>query len=78
MWTIPNISQNLKRLEKSIRNYVIKSLFTGYECNDMERELFGLPAKYEGLCILNPSKIYDRECHNIRILTEEGSQLIKN
>ena len=37
MRTIPNISQNLKRLEKSIRNYFIKSLFNGYECNDMER-----------------------------------------
>ena len=39
MRTIPNISQNLKRLEKSIRNYFIKSLFNGYECYDMEREL---------------------------------------
>ena len=39
MRTIPNISQNLKRLEKRIRNYFIKSLFNGYECYDMEREL---------------------------------------
>ena len=78
METIPNISENLKRLEKNIRNSFIKSLFDGYECNDMERELFELPAKYGRLGIINPSKISHREYRNSRILTQEGSQLIKN
>ena len=78
MRTIPNISQNLKRLENSIRNCFIKSLFNGYECNNLERELFELPANYGGLGIINPSKISDREYHNSRILTQEGSELIKN
>ena len=78
METIPNISENLKRLEKNIRNSFFKSLFGGYECNDMERELFELPAKYGRLGIINPSKISDREYRNSRILTQEGSQLIKN
>ena len=44
----------------------------------MQRELFELPAKYGELGITNPSKISDREYHNSRILTEEGSQFIKN
>ena len=44
----------------------------------MERELFELPAKYGRLGIINLSKISDREYRNSRILTQEGSQLIKN
>ena len=75
--TISNISQNLKQPEKSITNYFIKSLFNGYECNGMERELFELTAKYGGLRIIKPSKISDREYRHSRILTQEGSQLIK-
>ena len=54
------------------------SLFNGYECNDMEIQLFQLPAKYDELGIINQSKISDREYHNTRILTQEGSQVIKN
>ena len=61
MRTIPSILQNLKRLEKSSRNYFIKSLLNGHECNDMEKELFKLPTKYGGLGITNPCKISDRE-----------------
>ena len=64
MRTVPNISQNLKQLEKSIRNCFIKILFNGYECSDMGRELFELPAKYGGPGIINPSKISDREYNN--------------
>ena len=64
MRTIPNIFQNLKGLEKSIRNCYIKSLFS-----DMERDLFELPDNYGGLGIINPSKISDHEYHNSQILT---------
>ena len=46
--------------------------------NDMERELFEVPAKYGGLGIINPSKISDGVYHNSRILTQEELQLIKN
>ena len=69
MRKIPNISQYLKRLKKSIRNYFIKSLFNGYECNGIESKLFELQAKYGGLGIINPSTIFDCEYHNSRILT---------
>ena len=64
MRTIPNISQNLKQLEKSIRNCFSKFLFNTYESNDIEKELFESPAKYGGPGIINPSKISDREYHN--------------
>ena len=70
MGTVPNISQNLKRLEKSIRNYFIKCLFNGYECNDMNRKLFELPAEYGGLGIINPYKISDHEYGSSRIYAQ--------
>ena len=52
--------------------------FNNYECNDIEKELFELTAKCGVIGIINSSKISDREYHNSRILTQEGSQLIKN
>ena len=67
-----------KTTGKSIRNYFIKYLFDGYECNGMERELFRLLAKSGGLGTKRTSKISDRKYRNSRILTQEGSQLIKN
>ena len=38
MRTIPNISQNLKQLDKNIRNCFVKTLFNGYKCNAIERK----------------------------------------
>ena len=76
MRAILNTLQNLKRLEKATG--ITKSLFNGYECSDMEIELFELPAKYGGLGIINPSAIPDCKYRNSQILTQERSQLIKN
>ena len=45
------------QLNKSIRKQFLKYLFNGYECDDMERELFELLARYGGLGIIKPSKI---------------------
>lgn len=73
-----NFMRILKQLGKSIINYFIKSLFDGYECYDMERWSFELPAKYGKLGIINPCKIYDPEYRNIRMLTQEGSQPLKH
>ena len=36
-----------------------------------------LPAKYQGLVLINPPKISDREYTNSRKLSEEGTFLIK-
>ena len=78
MRSFANISQNIKRQGKDIQNYFIKSLFNGYKCYDMERELFELPAKCGGFGIINSSKISNLEYCNSRILMQERSQLIKN
>ena len=53
-------------------------LLNSYECSDMQREVFDLPAKYGRLRMINPSKISDCEYHKSRLLKQEGSQLIKN
>ena len=73
-----NFMRILKQLGKSIINYFIKSLFDSYECYDMERWSFELPAKYGKLGIIKPCKIYDPEYRNIRMLTQEGSQPLKH
>ena len=77
MRTIPNISTNLQRLENKIRYCFIKTLFNGYECTDLERELFELPAKFGGLGLINPSKISNNVYQHSRKISEEGSTLIK-
>ena len=100
MRTIPNISQNLKQLDKNIRNCFVKTLFNGYKCNAIERkrqtdrhrqtvrqaasqtdrqtdretetqrELLKLPAKFDGLGIVNPSKLSDCDYRNSHILMQ--------
>ena len=77
MRTIPNISTNLQRLENKIRYCFIKTLLNGYECTDLERELFELPAKFGGLGLINPSKISNNVYQHSRKISEEGSTLIK-
>ena len=58
--TVPGISQLVKPLNKEVNN-CIKVLFNGYEFGDLERELWLLPVKYEGLGILIPSQICDQQ-----------------
>ena len=96
MRTIPNISQNLKQLDKNIRNCFVKTLFNGYKCNaierkreretvrqparqtdrqtdretEIQRELLKLPAKFDGLGIVNPSKLSDCDYRNSHILMQ--------
>jgi hypothetical protein len=51
--TIPNAAEYFKPLEKAIRETFLPALL-GREVNDMERELFSLPARHAGLGIFNP------------------------
>ena len=77
MRTIPNISENLKPLEQAIRHKFIFALLNSYQCNDIERQLFELPAKFGGLGIPNPSKISDEEFFNSRKITQQATNLVK-
>ena len=51
--TILNTSNMYKPLEDYIKNKLIPAL-TGHSCSDLERELFSLPCKLDGIGILHP------------------------
>ena len=71
MRTIPNISNLLQPLEDAIRNLLLLELLNGYICNDLERKLFSLPAKFGGLGIFNPTERCIIEYSNSRKITSE-------
>ena len=52
MRTIPNISQNLKKLDASINHFITNLL--SYDFSENERILFSLPVKFGGLGIKIP------------------------
>lgn len=58
---------------KSISECFIKSFFNDNECNDIDGELFELPARNGGL---QESKISDCEYENIKKLMQQGTELI--
>ena len=60
MRTTPDITHGLKTVEEAIRHKFIPSI-TGRQCNDVERKLYSLPARYGGLGIINPQEIADME-----------------
>ena len=76
MRTIPNISANLQPLENAIRDEFIPAILNGYLCNDLERRLFSLPAKYGGLAIFNPTERCIIEYTNSRKVTAGMVQLV--
>ena len=57
---------------------MIKSLFHGYDCNDIGRKVIELSTKYGGRGIIKSSKKSDGEYRDSGILTQGGPQLIKN
>ena len=54
MRTTSNIETLMVPLENTIRSILLPALLNGYRCNDMERNLFSLPAKFGGLVIFKP------------------------
>ena len=72
MTTMLNIPSNSQKLEVSSRSYCfIRTSFSAYECNDLERQLVELSTKYESLGLINPSKISYREYRNNRKLSKK-------
>lgn len=54
IWTVPDLSNNLKPLEYVIRQKFIKSILNDYECSGVEKKLFTLPGRHGGLSIYDP------------------------
>ena len=66
--TVANISELMQPLEDAIRQKFLPSLL-GREVNDLERELFTLPARHGGLGIVNPCTQSDQHFSNSEELT---------
>ena len=75
MRTIPNIGEDLKRIDEILTSKLIPAITGGIQPNDTERRLFSLPPSLGGLGIPIFSELADREFSNSTILTE---QLQKN
>ena len=57
--TIPNISNELKPLDKAIDECLLKPILDNYDFTDIERQWFSLPARKGGLGIIIPSEVSD-------------------
>ena len=75
MRTIPNIRENLKRLDEIITSKFIPAVTGGIKPTPLERTLFSLPPSLGGLGIPIFSELAEREFRNSSLLTE---QLKKN
>jgi hypothetical protein len=73
--TIPNAAKYFEPLEKVIREKFIPALL-GREVNDLERELFSLPARHAGLGIFNPCTLSDNAFTNSEGLSAPLTALV--
>ena len=78
MRTIPNLTELLEPLEYSIRHSLIPALFNGYECSDIERQLFSLPPKLGGLGIHIPTIRCQEEYEASRVITKDMIEKVKS
>ena len=69
--TIPNIGNDLKRLDEAIDQYLIKHLFHNHSVTDIERIWLSLPPRLGGLGINVPSEVADTFYKNSRLMTAE-------
>jgi hypothetical protein len=67
--TVNDVSELMQPLEDAIRQKFLPALL-GREVNNLERELFSLPAKHGGLGIANPCVQSDRQFTNSEELTK--------
>ena len=69
MRTIPNISEQLKRLDKAIDEYLVVHIMNGYKCTYAERTWLSVPPRLGGLGLIIPSEISDIYHNNSKNVT---------
>ena len=60
MRTVPNISEQLKKLDEKIDQF-IQVILNDYKFNEHERMLCSPPAKFGGMGIIKPSQLAEIE-----------------
>ena len=78
MRTIPDISNQLKQLDKTVTTEFIPAISAGINCSDIERKLFSFPPKLGGLGIPIFSEIADREYKFSRMISKDLTTNIIN
>ena len=78
MRTVSNLETLMGPLEKAIRLKLLPALLNGYCCNDTERNLFSLPAKFGGLGISKPEERCTIEYANSYKMTGEMVEKVKD
>ena len=73
--TVPDLAEAMKPLEDTIRQKFIPALL-GRTVNDLERELFSMPARFAGLGIANPSVRCEKQFNGSEELTAPLLELI--
>ena len=67
--TVPHIRKHLEKLDQAVDTKFIPTLIDGNFCNEMERKLLSLPAKYGGMGIVIFCDIAEDEYNNSRAVT---------
>jgi hypothetical protein len=61
MRTIPGISDLFEPLEECIKSRFLPALLGGYSFSERDRKIFGLPVRFGGLAIFNPTEVCQLE-----------------
>ena len=69
MRTIPNISENMKKLDQVIDEILITAIFNGKRLSELDRQLIALPVKCGGMAMPIVSTMSDVQYSNSRSLT---------
>ena len=72
---VPDLAKAMQPLEDAIRQQFIPALL-GRTINDLERELFSLPARFAGLGIANPCTQCEKQFKSSEELTAPLLELI--
>ena len=74
--TIPDISENLKRLDEKVLKEFIPAITEGHQCSPNERSLLSLPVRMGGMGIPIFSEISDIEFNNSIKVTKQLTENI--
>ncbi len=76
--TTPNVSEHMKKLEHHIKEVLLPAIVGREFISDESRQIFGLPAKYGGLSILNPTFMANIEYECSSLATKQLTKAIYN
>ena len=77
MRTIPDISSLLKPLDDAVDEF-IKILFNNYDFSAVERKLWSLPVRMDGMGLMIPSKVADDQYSDSRSINQQLTMKVRH